>query len=148
MLDYYKLLNIPKIASTNEIKKAYRIAAHFWHPDKNKSTQAHQKFIEITEAYNILLNPSKRKVYDELFQEQINSIVKPKETTNESFKQNSKKKSYEEWVKEERIRAEKLSITSIDNALTEGFHFVDQYGWLILFIIMFIFMIVVFGGRR
>lgn len=51
--DYYKILDVPKTASDDELKKAYRKAAMRWHPDKNpeKREQAEAKFKEISEAY-------------------------------------------------------------------------------------------------
>jgi len=142
MLDYYKLLNINKRATNDEIKKAYRVAALFWHPDKNKSEQAHQKFIDITEAYNILLDPHKRKVYDELFDEEKDIILKPKQPQYEQNRKNEKRNSYYEWIKEEQKKAEKLTFISVDKILTEGFHFIDEYGWVIFAIFMIIWFII------
>lgn len=52
---YYKLLNIPSTASIDDIKKAYRAKAKLLHPDKNKSENAQQEFIELTEAYEYLI---------------------------------------------------------------------------------------------
>ena len=61
--DYYKVLQISKDASPDEIKKAYRRLAHLYHPDKNPNTT--EKFKEISEAYQVLSDPSKRKLYDD-----------------------------------------------------------------------------------
>lgn len=52
--DYYKILDIPYTASENEIKKAYKIMALKYHPNKNKSPDAAEKFKEVAEAYNVL----------------------------------------------------------------------------------------------
>lgn len=62
--DYYKTLNIPKNASEDDIKKAYKKMALKYHPDKNKSPGAEDKFKEIAEAYEVLSDSQKRKVYD------------------------------------------------------------------------------------
>ncbi|KAF0446650.1 putative Scj1p [Gigaspora margarita] len=63
--DYYKILGIPKDASENEIKKAYRKAALQHHPDKNcGDSEAEVKFKEIGEAYAILSDPVKKQRYD------------------------------------------------------------------------------------
>ncbi|MGH0135438.1 UNVERIFIED_CONTAM: hypothetical protein FKN15_008047 [Acipenser sinensis] len=62
--DYYKVLGIPKGSSDDEIKKAYRKQALRYHPDKNKSADAEDKFKEIAEAYDVLSDPKKREVYD------------------------------------------------------------------------------------
>ncbi|MFW9987929.1 MAG: DnaJ domain-containing protein [Candidatus Odinarchaeota archaeon] len=65
--DYYQLLDIDKDSSEEEIKFAYRRLAKKFHPDLNKSDpKAKEKFIEIKEAYDTLIDPSKRKIYDQL----------------------------------------------------------------------------------
>lgn len=60
--DYYKLLDIEKNASQDEIKKAFRKLAQKLHPDKPGGDE--KKFKEINEAYTVLSNPEKRKQYD------------------------------------------------------------------------------------
>ncbi|XP_044269674.1 dnaJ protein homolog 1-like [Tribolium madens] len=62
--DFYKILGINKNASDDEIKKAYRKLALQYHPDKNKSPGAEEKFKEIAEAYEVLSDKKKRDVYD------------------------------------------------------------------------------------
>jgi len=65
-IDYYKVLEVSKIASPEEIKKAYRKLARKYHPDLNpKDASAHKKFQEINEANEVLSDPEKRKKYDE-----------------------------------------------------------------------------------
>ena len=65
--DYYELLGIDKDSSKEEIKIAYRKLAKKYHPDLNKTDPlAKDKFIEIKEAYDILVDPIKRKAYDQL----------------------------------------------------------------------------------
>lgn len=65
--DYYEILGISPNASSQEIKKAYRRLAVKYHPDKNRddSKEAEEKFKEVSEAYKILSDVEKRKVYDE-----------------------------------------------------------------------------------
>lgn len=67
--DYYKTLGISKGATDEDIKKAYRKQALKWHPDKNKSAAAEEKFKEIAEAYEVLSDPKKREVYDKYGEE-------------------------------------------------------------------------------
>src|SRR3989440_10835494 len=62
--DYYKTLGVPKNASTDDIKKAYRKLARQYHPDVNKKPDAEKKFKEINEANEVLGDPEKRKRYD------------------------------------------------------------------------------------
>ncbi len=61
--DYYKLLNISKTASPDEVKKAFRKLAHEHHPDKKGGNEA--KFKEINEAYQVLSDTAKRQKYDQ-----------------------------------------------------------------------------------
>ncbi len=62
--DYYRILGIEKGASDEEIKKAYRKQALKFHPDKNKSAGAEDKFKEIAEAYDVLSDAKKKDIYD------------------------------------------------------------------------------------
>lgn len=63
--DYYKILGIDKKASKSDIKKAYRKLALKYHPDKNPDKAAEEKFKEISEAYAVLYDDEKRRLYDQ-----------------------------------------------------------------------------------
>ena len=54
--DYHKILGLKQDATPDDIKQAYRAMAKKYHPDINKDPDAHDLFIEITEAYEILMN--------------------------------------------------------------------------------------------
>ena len=62
--DYYKTLGVPKNATTEDIKKAYRKLARKYHPDVSKSPGAEKSFKEVNEANEVLSDPEKRKRYD------------------------------------------------------------------------------------
>lgn len=64
--DYYEVLGVPRNAGVDEIKKAYRKLALQYHPDRNQgSPEAEEKFKEASEAYSVLGNEEKRKIYDQ-----------------------------------------------------------------------------------
>src|ERR1700722_2028700 len=66
--DYYDILGISKSATATEIKSAYRKLALQYHPDRNKTKEAEEKFKEVTKAYEVLSNEEKRKTYDQFGQ--------------------------------------------------------------------------------
>ncbi len=65
-VDYYKVLGVSKEISQDDMQRAYRKLARKYHPDVNKDPGAEDKFKEISEAYEVLKDPEKRKMYNEL----------------------------------------------------------------------------------
>ncbi|KKZ64229.1 hypothetical protein EMCG_01454 [[Emmonsia] crescens] len=64
--DYYKILGLDRSASNRDIKRAYRTLSKKFHPDKNPGNDsAHQKFVDIAQAYDVLSTSSTRKIYDQ-----------------------------------------------------------------------------------
>ena len=63
--DYYKVMGVGREADAKEIKLAYRRLARKYHPDISKEPNAEEKFKELGEAYEVLKDPEKRKVYDQ-----------------------------------------------------------------------------------
>src|SRR5271157_5840920 len=64
--DYYGALGVKKTASAEEIRKAFRKLARKYHPDVNPDKSAEEKFKTISEANDVLSDPKKRKMYDQL----------------------------------------------------------------------------------
>lgn len=63
--DYYEVLGVSKNASGDEIKRAYRKLALQYHPDRNKTKEAGEKFKEVTRAYEVLSDSQKKQAYDQ-----------------------------------------------------------------------------------
>merc|ERR1711962_1173048 len=72
--DYYKILGVTKGASDDEIKKAYRKLALKYHPDKNQTAGAEEKFKEIGEAYDELSDSKKKQIYDQYGEEGLKEV--------------------------------------------------------------------------
>jgi len=70
--DYYDVLGLRKGASDDEIKRAYRELAKKYHPDVNKAPDAEEKFKELSEAYEVLVDPQKRANYDQFGHAAVN----------------------------------------------------------------------------
>ena len=64
MENYYSILGVEKNATSQEIRSAYRKLALKYHPDVNSSADANEKFLKINRAYQVLIDPNKRRRYD------------------------------------------------------------------------------------
>lgn len=84
MSDYYEILEIPRAASEDEVRKAYRKQALKWHPDKNPENkeEAEGKFKLISEAYEVLSDKDKREVYDKYGKEGLTGGAVRNESAN------------------------------------------------------------------
>lgn len=71
--DYYDVLGVSKTADESEIKKAFRKKAMEYHPDRNKSPDAEERFKEVNEAYEVLSDSNKRATYDQFGHDGLNS---------------------------------------------------------------------------
>ena len=110
MKNYYEILGVSSNATVEEIKKQFRKLAHQYHPDKNKSTDAASRFIEITEAYEVLRDTVSREQYDELYSKIFinNEIITAPEDIRE------KEKVWKEYGRE---KAEEYSSMSFSEFL-------------------------------
>lgn len=118
--DHYETLGVSPNADKQTIKKEYRKLALKFHPDRNKSIDAHEKFIEINEAYLILYDNEARLRYDREYQFHFTQNAKRKseysERTEKQQKSSSEKKyqRYEDedlnkWSKNAREQAENFA---------------------------------------
>lgn len=87
MKDYYKILDVNYNATAIEIKKSYRKLAIKYHPDKNKnSKESEEIFKKISEAYEILSNKEKRRVYDSSYHSKNGKFNEKKEDKRQEYK--------------------------------------------------------------
>ncbi|XP_064355261.1 dnaJ homolog subfamily B member 1 isoform X2 [Dromaius novaehollandiae] len=67
--DYYRTLGLPRGASAEDVRRAYRRQALRYHPDKNTEPGAEERFKEVAEAYDVLSDPQKREIFDKYGEE-------------------------------------------------------------------------------
>src|SRR3984957_3217831 len=78
MADYYDILEISRSATADEVKKAYRKKALQYHPDKNPGdANAEKRFKEISEAYEVLSDDNKKRLYDQYGKEALSGAGMP-----------------------------------------------------------------------
>lgn len=119
--NYYKILGVSRNATKEEIKKAYRKLALQWHPDKNKSPDAHHKFIEINEAYLILSDDEARTKYDREYDYYFDTQERATESKTEFQEkgQKTKEEAYKDedlnnWSRTARKQGEKYASMSFE----------------------------------
>jgi curved DNA-binding protein CbpA len=101
----YEILGLPDNATDSQIKNAYRRLVKEYHPDRNKSNDAHHRISEINQAYEILSDPVKRARYDNPFQYFVATEETETEDPVEVYKREFKRKRWEE-ERAEKIRKE------------------------------------------
>ena len=75
MKDYYAILGVPRNASTEQLRRAYREAAQRLHPDRNVSPGETELFLDVSQAYETLIDQTQRKAYDEDLAEHEQTLI-------------------------------------------------------------------------
>lgn len=104
MKDYYRILEIELGTDIPGVKKAYRKLALKYHPDVNKATDAALKFIEITEAYEVLRDPTQKSIYDSLYKDHFAGQAERVDLSKWRFEEKG-----QEWARYGRKKAEEYS---------------------------------------
>ncbi|MDI6402927.1 DnaJ domain-containing protein [Balneolaceae bacterium ANBcel3] len=136
MKDYYKILGVSRNVTQAELKKRFRELAIKKHPDVNKSPNAHQEFIEIMEAYEILSNQILRNEFDSF---------DVRKTDEEEFYQSE---NWEKYYSDIKNKSRYYAYSSIENFKKDFKEGVEEYKtvmkdasinflWFIVFIIVF-----------
>lgn len=96
--DYYEILGINRNADASQIKKAYRKLAKKYHPDTNSGdVGSEQRFKEVSEAYSILNDPEKRKLYDKFGHAAFEEGFSPNQSWENARQGNTGKGSYDSF---------------------------------------------------
>lgn len=112
--DYYKILGITQGATSQQIKSAYRLLSKKWHPDKNPDINVTNIMQDINEAYAILKDDEKRRIYDIEYLRYINKITSFSSVINNNCKQEEtcdyeiKDETLKEYIYEARIYAKNV----------------------------------------
>lgn len=83
--DYYEVLGVPRTASSDDLKAAFRRLARQYHPDVNKDQDAEERFKEINEAYAVLSDAEKRQAYDRFGHAGVNAAGGVPDFSNVDF---------------------------------------------------------------
>ena len=125
MNQYYQILKLEPGASKDEIKRAYRKLALIYHPDRNKSSDAEDQFIKISEAYELLMNYRKPLTPNRFEQQQREAVAKAEEE--------ARRKAYEyaRMKRQEFMNSDAYKIDRAGGILLEHFHIYSAYFMLI-----------------
>ncbi|RKE97937.1 J domain-containing protein [Ichthyenterobacterium magnum] len=107
--NHYHLLGIEPSSDINTIKKAFRKEIAIYHPEKNKTEEAAERFEGLILAFDILSHPEKRKTYDKLLSESL--------TNKPAVIEQKEEQQYKEWKKEAKTKSKKYKSSSLDDLL-------------------------------
>lgn len=122
--DYYRILELLPNASLNDIKKAYKKLALKYHPDSHSGLKDANTFIEVTEAYEVLSDPIKRREYDELYFNNVHTSISIL----------SKQKNWEDFGREKATQYSALNLKEFSKRLEVELKLNVQYFPRIYFI--------------
>jgi len=117
--DYYTILGIPREATAEQIRQAYRTKAKLFHPDINNSPNAKMAFQLISEAYRVLINPEKKRWYDFKLKYPSTTGLKqePVRRRNSTYESYYRAYTRSQKEKEEEKEFKKYRKTLLDNFL-------------------------------
>ena len=136
MKDYYSLLGLERGATKEEIKKNFRLLAKEFHPDKNSDPNAGEKFIAITEAYEVLRNKKSRALYDLVRWEQLNrkkqssqsTTVAPRPFTSTRARRKKRQQKRSTYYHQEKSGAVKTMNLAQESLIIISRYFVHIFG--------------------
>lgn len=130
MKDYYSLLGLERGATKAEIKKNYRLLAKEFHPDKNSDPNAGEKFIAVTEAYEVLSNKKSRALYDLVRWEQQKRQKQSSQSTTvvpRSFQSTRARRKKNQEKRSSYYHQEKSGVVKIINLIQESLIISSRY---------------------
>ena len=124
MSNYYQILQIPTSASKTEIKKAFRKLALKYHPDKNSSPDAQDRFIEIVEAYEILSSPQPKQK-----RRQRRNTTSVKKDTAKEAREKARQKAhvYAKMKQKEFMKTDTYKMNKAELFVLEQLHLFSAY---------------------
>lgn len=121
--DYYAILGVSKHATNEEIKRAFRDKAKKYHPDVCKLPDAHERFIEIGEAYEVLKDPVTRREYDDFVKYASRNTQNTYEHSYRDFEQTQQRA---------KTQAESYAHMTLEDLITSVLGFAFELGKAIL----------------
>lgn len=121
--DYYAILGVSKNATLEEIKKAFREKAKKYHPDVCKLPDAHERFVEIGEAYEVLKDPDTRREYDEFVKRASQSTYDSYDDYSYSDFENTQQRARAQAESYVKMKLEDLIVSVVDAALEMSLQF-------------------------
>ena len=139
---YYDILGLKATATQDEIKRAYRKKAMESHPDVNPSPGASDAFVQVNEAYAILSDANKRKVYNQKLRDQAACSAGQNYAQATQSAQSARDQAYQQWVQQARAQAKADATKNYQDFKNSKFERTEASVFLYLqFLIVGVFMI-------